>query len=89
MSGARPAGLIFPGEHVLIAFGPGREEFPAELEARLVAAGGVRTATPIRTRPSRAGRLQSVSIAFWVESRLELERLYAVLRDHPEVLFRL
>lgn len=87
--GEEPRGLQFPGVHELIAIGPPGLPFQHSLEQLLIAAGGVRTATPIRSKGSRTGKYQSVHIELLVESREELERLYALLRAHPEVVYRL
>lgn len=82
-------GYQFPLEVELIAFGPAGEAFARDIEAHLVAGGAVRTATPLRTKPSRAGRYQAVHLPVWVTSRVELEHLYAVLSTHPDLKFRL
>jgi putative lipoic acid-binding regulatory protein len=89
-NGAEEArGLTFPGDHVLIAIGPPGEDFQRSLERVLIEAGGVRTAAPIASKQSRTGKYQSVHIELAIPSREELERLYAVLRAHPEVVYRL
>ncbi len=87
--GEEPHGLQFPDAHELIAIGPSGVEFQRSLEQLLIDAGGVRTATPLRSKNSRTGKYQAVHIELLVESREELERLYALLRAHPEVVYRL
>jgi len=82
-------GLVFPGSHVLIAMGPADEEFRASLLTALLEAGARRTGTPTTHRFSRTGRYQSVHIEVDVDSRTELESLYAVIKAHPGVVFRL
>lgn len=82
-------GYQFPLEVELIAFGPAGTAFAADIEAHLVAGGAVRTATAVRTKPSRAGRYQAVHLPVWVSSRVELEHLYEVLAQHPDLKFRL
>jgi len=82
-------GLIFPGTHILIAMGPADEEFRASLLTALLEAGARRTATPTAHRFSRTGRYQSVHIEVDVASREELESLYALIKAHPGVVFRL
>ncbi|MCU0754796.1 MAG: DUF493 domain-containing protein [Xanthomonadales bacterium] len=82
-------GYQFPLEVELIAFGPAGEPFARDIEAHLVSGGAVRTATPVRTKPSRAGRYQAVHLPVWVSSRIELEHLYGVLASHPDLKFRL
>ena len=84
-----PRGLQFPGAHELIAIGPPGADFCSSLEQLLIDAGGARTATPIRSNVSRTGKYQSVHIELLVASREELERLYAMLRAHPQVVYRL
>jgi putative lipoic acid-binding regulatory protein len=86
---AKERGYQFPLEVELIAFGPAGEEFAGDIEAHLIRGGAVRTATPVRTKPSRAGRYQAVHLPVWVTSRVELEHLYAVLAEHPDLKFRL
>jgi len=87
--GEAPHGLEFPGDHVLIAIGPPGENFQQSVERVLHEAGAVRTATLVSTKVSRTGKYQSVHIEFSIPTREELERLYAVLRAHPEVVYRL
>ncbi|GMU43660.1 MAG: DUF493 domain-containing protein [Xanthomonadales bacterium] len=82
-------GLQFPAAHVLIAMGPAHADFRDSLLAALLAAGARRTDAPVEHRLSRAGRYQSVRIEVHVSSREELEALYAVVRAHPEVVYRL
>lgn len=82
-------GQSFPGEVEMIAFGPAGEAFRLAIEEHLVAAGAVRTDTEVSVRLSGRGRYQAVHIPVWVSTRVELERLYAVLVDHPDVKFRL
>ena len=82
-------GFEFPGDYVLIAIGPPGDDFQRSLERVLIEAGGVRTATPIATKLSRGGKYQAVHIELAIPSREELERLYAVLRAHPEVVYRM
>jgi putative lipoic acid-binding regulatory protein len=88
-SGERERGYQFPLEVELIAFGPAGEAFTRDIEAHLVAGGAVRTASPVRVKPSRAGRYQAVHLPVWVTSRVELEHLYEVLSQHPDLKFRL
>lgn len=82
-------GFEFPSDHVLIAIGPPGADFMTSLEDVLIGAGGVRTATPISSKMSRTGKYQSVHVELRVPSREEMERLYSVLRAHPEVVYRL
>lgn len=82
-------GYEFPCEIPLIAFGPADAGFAAAVEAALVAAGGQRTASLVSTRPSSAGRWQSVKVPLWIHDRPELERLYAALAAVPGVRARL
>ncbi len=82
-------GLTFPAAHVLIAMGPPDDEFRASLIVALEVAGARMTQAPVQTRMSRTGRYQSVHIEVYVESREELESLYAVVKSHPGVVFRL
>ncbi len=84
-----PRGLSFPGDHMLIAIGPPGEDFQRSVERVLLEAGGVRTGTPVSSKASRTGKYQSVHIELVIPTREELERLYAVLRAHPEVVYRL
>lgn len=82
-------GLTFPTDHTLIAMGPLNDSFAAAIETALVAAGARRTSTEISIKHSRTGKYQSVHIEVHVESRSELEALYAVLKAHPDVVYRL
>jgi putative lipoic acid-binding regulatory protein len=82
-------GLTFPAVHELIAVGPPGEAFCASIEAALLAAGARRSARPLSQKLSRTGKYQSVHIEVHVESREELEALYAVLKAHPDVVYRL
>ncbi len=82
-------GLTFPSDHTLIAMGAPGEAFALTMEAALIAAGGKRTNTPLATKLSRTGKYQSVHIEVHVASRAELEALYAVLKAHPDVVYRL
>ena len=82
-------GYEFPCEIPLIAFGPAGSDFPGQVEAALVAAGGQRTASVVSTRDSSGGRWQSVKVPLWIGDRAELERLYAVLAAVPGVKARL
>lgn len=82
-------GLKFPGAHELIAMGPPGEAFRDSIEQTLIAAGGHRTEAPLRCRLSRTGRFQSVHVEVYVDSREQLEALYAALRAHPDVVYRL
>ena len=82
-------GLTFPAAHVLIAMGPPDDEFRASLIVALEVAGARMTQAPVQHRLSRTGRYQSVHIEVYVESREELESLYAVVKSHPGVVFRL
>lgn len=82
-------GYQFPLEVELIAFGPAGEAFARGIEAHMVAGGAVRTASPVRSKPSRGGRYQAVHLPVWVSSRVELEHLYTVLSQHPDLKFRL
>lgn len=82
-------GLKFPCAHELIAMGPPGDAFRDAIEQTLIAAGGRRTDTPVRCRLSRTGRFQSVHVEMYVESREQLEALYAALRAHPDVVYRL
>ena len=84
-----PRGLLFPAAHVLIAMGPADDEFRASLLQALLNGGARRTPTAVDFRLSRTGRYQSVHIEVYVESREELESLYAVVKSHPGVVFRL
>lgn len=86
---AAAPGLQFPGVHELIAMGPPTAAFRASIEDALLAAGARRTARPPAQRLSSSGRYQSLRIEVEVDSREELEALYLVLRNHPEVVFRL
>lgn len=88
-AGVTPRGLLFPTAHVLIAMGPAHEQFRESLLQALLAAGAQRTPAPIEFRLSRTGRYQSVHIEVHVETREELEALYAVIKAHPEVVYRL
>ncbi len=82
-------GLTFPSAQVLIAMGPADDEFRASLIVALEVAGARMTLAPVEHRLSRTGRYQSVHIEVFVESREELESLYAVVKSHPGVVFRL
>lgn len=82
-------GLSFPAAHVLIAMGPADDEFRASLIVALEVAGARMTQSPVQHRLSRSGRYQSLHIEVYVESRDELESLYAVVKAHPGVVFRL
>ncbi len=82
-------GLMFPTAHVLIAMGPAHEQFRDSLLQALLAAGAQRTPTPIEFRLSRTGRYQSVHIEVHVQCRDELEALYAAIKAHPDVVYRL
>jgi uncharacterized protein len=82
-------GLIFPSNHVLIAMGPADDGFRTGLVAALEQAGARRTEAPIDHRYSRTGRYQSVHVEVYVESREEMETLYAVIKAHPGVVYRL
>lgn len=82
-------GLQFPLEVELIAFGPAGEAFERGIEAHLLEGGAVRTAAPVRSKPSSGGRYQAVHLPVWVSTRAELERLYGVLASHPDLKFRL
>lgn len=85
----RAPGLTFPALHVLIAMGPPGEAFALSIETALVSAGARRSQTPLSSKLSRTGRFQSVHIEVQVDSREELEALYAVLKAHPDVVYRL
>ena len=87
--GESAQGLVFPSNHVLIAMGPADDEFRAGLLAALEQAGARRTEAAIDHRYSRTGRYQSVHVEVFVESREELEALYAVIKAHPGVVYRL
>lgn len=89
MSDSGERGYQFPLEVELIAFGPAGPDFVRDIEAHLVQGGAVRTASPLRSKPSRAGRYQAVHLPVWVSSRVELEHLYEVLSSHPDLKFRL
>jgi putative lipoic acid-binding regulatory protein len=82
-------GLTFPAQHTLIAMGPPGEQFRLSVDLALTQAGARRTATPISHKLSRTGRYQSMHIEVDVASREELEALYAVLKSHPDVVYRL
>jgi len=82
-------GLSFPALHVLIAMGPPGEQFAISIESALIEAGARRSQTPLASKLSRTGRYQSVHIEVHVDTREELEALYAVLKAHPEVVYRL
>lgn len=87
--GATAPGLTFPAVHTLIAMGPPGEQFRHDIENALVAAGARRTDTEVERKFSRTGRYQSVHLEVLVETREELEALYAVLKAHPDVVYRL
>jgi putative lipoic acid-binding regulatory protein len=89
MEPGKERGYQFPLEVELIAFGPAGDVFARDIEAHLMAGGAVRTATPVRSKPSSGGRFQAVHLPVWVTSRVELEHLYAVLATHPDLKFRL
>lgn len=80
-------GLEFPLELELMAFGAAGEAFAGRIEQLLIAGGAVRTAAPVSTRQSKAGHYQSVHVPVRVESRAELERLYALLKADPSVKY--
>jgi putative lipoic acid-binding regulatory protein len=80
-------GLEFPLELELMAFGLTGEGFASRIEQLLINAGAVRTAEAITTRQSKAGHYQSVHIPVRVQTRIELERLYGLLRADPEVKY--
>jgi hypothetical protein len=82
-------GLVFPADHTLIAMGPPGEDFAVAIEAALRAAGAQRTATPLTRKLSRTGKYQSLHIEVHVQTRAELEALYAALQAHPDVVYRL
>lgn len=82
-------GLTFPALHVLIAMGPPDEAFARSIEAALISAGARRSQAPLASKLSRTGRFQSVHVEVHVDSREELEALYAVLKAHPDVVYRL
>lgn len=82
-------GLTFPADHELIAMGPPGDAFRASIEATLLAAGARRTARPLAHKLSRTGKYQAVHIEVHVDSREELEALYAALKAHPDVVYRL
>lgn len=88
-AGEAERGLIFPSNHVLIAMGPADEAFRTGLVAALEQAGAKRTELPVDHRFSRTGKYQSVHVEVYVDSREELEALYAVIKSYPGVVYRL
>ncbi len=86
---AEASGLSFPTDHTIIAMGPPGAAFVEAIEAALIAAGAQRTEAPVTVKHSRTGKYQSVHIDVHVQSRAELEALYAVLKAHPDVVYRL
>ncbi len=82
-------GLTFPCEYPVKAMGPAGTEF-AQVVVDIVAQhiSGI-GADQVRSRDSKGGKYQSVTVTVTIESRQQLETIYMALRQDRRVLWTL
>ena len=82
-------GLEFPCQLPIKAMGPsasGLDEIVLTIVTRHV---GEVQAEQVRVRPSSAGRYESVTVTVQIESREQMEKIYAELANSDSVLWTL
>jgi putative lipoic acid-binding regulatory protein len=82
-----PDGLEqFPCEYIFKVFGRRSEAFVERVREIIASTLGSVPADAVRVRESSHGRYVSVTVSIRVDSRSQLERVYADLRAEDEVL---
>ena len=81
-------GLEFPCEIPLKAMGKSGASFK-QLVVETVARHVTVDASNVRSRPSKGGKYESITVTVNLESRAQMERIYAELSSHPQVLWTL
>lgn len=76
----------FPCEYTFKIFGRQSPTFVDRVREIVAMTFGAVPLDAVRVRESSQGRYLSVTIVLWVQSRAQLERVYADLRAEPEVL---
>ena len=77
----------FPCLYTFKIFGRRSDEFVAQVQMVMAATLGPLPPDAVTVRESSHGRYLSVTVVATVESRSQLERVYADLRADPRVLF--
>jgi len=72
--------LNFPCHYEFKAFGPATADFITQVQAAVSIVGSV-ARDAMRSRPSSAGTYQCVSVLVLLQSREQLEAVYAALRE--------
>ena len=83
------AGLEFPCDWPVKAFGPGTDDFELAVVAIVRRHAGDLRENAVTTRPSRNGKYREVTVTIRARSRAQLEALYTELRAHPDVVMTL
>jgi len=76
----------FPCEYTFKVFGRRSDAFVERVREIIASTLGAVPAEAVRVRESSRGRYVSVTVLIWVDSRSQLERVYADLRAEDEVL---
>jgi len=76
----------FPCDYTFKIFGKHSETFVERVRAIVGQTFGELADAAVSLRSSSGGRYLSITISQWVESREQLEVVYAALKAEPEVL---
>jgi putative lipoic acid-binding regulatory protein len=84
-----PRGFQFPGTFEVTAFVEAGADPVAAVLAQLAAAELAPRRDSVSQRPSREGKFVAVRVALPCETREQLERAHAKLREHPAIKWTL
>ncbi len=87
-NGDRAQGLEFPCRYPIKAMGRTGEGL-SEAVVGIIADHVTVAESDVRSRPSSAGRFESITVTVDVETREQLEAIYADLGKHEQVLWTL
>ena len=77
--------LQFPCDFPIKAMGPGGSDFRALVVERVRRHAPDLDEARVRTRDSRAGRYQSVTVTVLARDRAQLDAIYQDLSGHPQI----
>lgn len=80
--------INFPCHYEFKAFGPATTGFVTQVQAAVSIVGAV-ARDAMRSRPSSAGTYQCVSLMVYLQSREQLEAVYAALRQIDDLKYLL
>ncbi|MEJ2201517.1 MAG: DUF493 domain-containing protein [Desulfuromonadaceae bacterium] len=80
--------FAFPCDHLFKAFGPNDETFVSDVCAAVAAVTPL-SRDALKLRPSSGGAHQCVSILLMLQNYVQLQQLYAALRQVPRLKFLL